>query len=320
MLKDKTIRGANSANLALGVSSALVSMLLFSTMDATIKWLGGDYPVHQIMFFRCSLAFVPIFILLYRAGGIAALGTRQPLLHGVRSLLGLVAMGCAFYGFTTLPLADASSVFYTAPLLAVAFSVPILGEKVGVRRWVAVTIGLMGVMIIVRPGGNVFNLGGVAMLVAAVAVGVTSNVIRKLNQTDQAICITFYFTLSGAIVTSVACLWLGWNTPSGYDFFLLVCVGLLGGSAQYTLTLSFRYAQVGIIAPLKYLSIVVGGLLGFIIWDETPDGLTVFGIMIIIASGLYSMHRETQLARDRDYMDSGAFPRTIEYKNTNNYD
>jgi len=223
----------------------------------------------------------------------------------VRSLLGLVAMGCAFYGFTTLPLADASSVFYTAPLLAVAFSVPILGEKVGVRRWVAVTIGLMGVMIIVRPGGNVFNLGGVAMLVAAVAVGVTSNVIRKLNQTDQAICITFYFTLSGAIVTSVACLWLGWNTPSGYDFFLLVCVGLLGGSAQYTLTLSFRYAQVGIIAPLKYLSIVVGGLLGFIIWDETPDGLTVFGIMIIIASGLYSMHRETQLARDRDYMDSG---------------
>ena len=286
------------------MSSALVSMLQFSTMDATIKWLGGDYPVHQIMFFRCTLAFVPILILLYRAGGFSALRTRQPVLHGVRSVLGLVAMGSAFYGFTTLPLADASSVFYTAPLLAVAFSVPILGEKVGIRRWIAVTIGLIGVMIIVRPGGNVFNLGGVAMLVAAVAVGITSNVIRKLNQTDQAICITFYFTLSGAIVTSIACLWLGWNTPSWPDFLLLVCVGLLGGSAQYTLTLSFRYAQVGIIAPLKYLSIVVGGLLGFIIWDETPDGVTILGIMIIMASGLYSMHREARLARLRDDVDA----------------
>ena len=286
------------------MSSSLVSMLQFSTMDATIKWLGGDYPVHQIMFFRCTLAFVPILILLYRAGGFSALRTRQPVLHGVRSVLGLVAMGSAFYGFTTLPLADASSVFYTAPLLAVAFSVPILGEKVGIRRWIAVTIGLIGVMIIVRPGGNVFNLGGVAMLVAAVAVGITSNVIRKLNHTDQAICITFYFTLSGAIVTSIACLWLGWNTPSWPDFLLLVCVGLLGGSAQYTLTLSFRYAQVGIIAPLKYLSIVVGGLLGFIIWDETPDGVTILGIMIIMASGLYSMHREARLARLRDDVDA----------------
>ena len=274
-------------------------------MDATVKWLGGDYPVHQIMFFRCVLAFVPIFILLYKAGGTSVLKTQQPLLHGVRSLLGLVAMGAAFFGFTTLPLADASSVFYTAPLLAVAFSVPILGEKVGIRRWTAVIIGLVGVMIIVRPGGSVFNLGGVAMLIAAVAVGITSNVIRKLNQTDQAICITFYFTLSGAIVTTVACLWLGWNTPNPGDWFLLVCVGILGGSAQYTLTLSFRYAQVGIIAPLKYLSIVVGGLLGFIIWDETPDRITILGIVIIIASGLYSMHRETQLARHRDSVDAG---------------
>ena len=127
-------------------------------MDATVKWLGGDYPVHQIMFFRCVLAFVPIFILLYKAGGTSVLKTQQPLLHGVRSLLGLVAMGAAFFGFTTLPLADASSVFYTAPLLAVAFSVPILGEKVGIRRWTAVIIGLVGVMIIVRPGGSVFNL------------------------------------------------------------------------------------------------------------------------------------------------------------------
>lgn len=292
--------GTSSNNLTLGVTSALFSILMFSTMDATIKWLGKDYPVHQIMFFRCALAFIPVFFVLSRSEGLSALKSKQPSLQVVRSVVGLVAMGAAFYGFTHLPLADASSVFYTAPLLAVAFSVPILGEKVGVRRWIAVSIGLVGMLIISRPGGSVFNLGGVAMLVAAFAVGLTSNIIRKLNQTDEAISITFYFTLSGTIVTTVACLFLGWSTPTILDLILLIAVGLLGGTAQYLLTLSFRYAEVGVIAPLKYLSIVIGGSLGFIIWGETPDKLTVLGIIIIIFSGLYSVHRETRLARQFD--------------------
>ena len=130
----------HSRNLYLGIGAAVASMLLFSTMDATVKWLGADYPVHQIMFFRCTLAFVPILIILFSTGGIGELRSRQPGLQAFRSCLGIVAMGSAFYGFTTLPLADASSVFYTAPMLAMAFSVPILGEKVGIRRWTAVAV------------------------------------------------------------------------------------------------------------------------------------------------------------------------------------
>lgn len=290
----------HSRNLTLGVSAAFIGMLLFSAMDATIKWLGQDYPIHQLMFFRTTLAFVPILILLYRAGGFAVIKTQRPLLHLSRSLFGLIAMSAAFYGFTVLPLADASSVFYTAPLFAVAFSVPILGEKVGVRRWAAVFVGLLGVMIIIRPGGEVFNLGGLAMLLAATMVALTSNIVRKLNQTDQAISITFYFTLSGAIVTTIACFFLGWVTPKPADLILLFSIGLLGGSAQYAMTLSFRFGEVGIIAPLKYLSIVIGGAFGFFIWSETPDIITVLGIVIIICSGLYSVQREVKLARDSD--------------------
>ena len=292
-----------SHDLFLGVAAALSSVLLFTTMDATVKWLGPRYPIHQIMFFRCTLAFVPVLFFLYRAGGIRVLKTEKPGLHALRSLIGIVAMACAFYGFTTLPLADASSVFYTAPLLSIAFSVPILGEQVGIRRWTAVVIGLIGVLIIVRPGGAVFNLGGLAMLGAAIAVAITSNIIRKLNATDQAICITFFFTFSGAVITTVACLMWGWVTPGWIDLVMLVCVGLLGGSAQYALTLSFRYAQVGIIAPFKYLSIVMGGIFGFIFWSETPDIYTITGITIIIASGIYSIHREAQLARFQDARD-----------------
>ena len=298
----------HSRNLVLGIGSALASMFLFSTMDAVIKWMGANYPVHQLMFFRCTLALVPVTFIIMKSGGIASLYSKRPGLQAVRSLLGVVAMGAAFYGFTTLPLADASSVFYTAPMLAMAFSVPLLGEKVGIRRWTAVAICMLGVLIIARPGGNVFNLGGLSMLVAATAVGITSNIIRKLNQTDQAIAITFYFTVTGAVLTTIACLFLEWVPPTGWDWALLIAIGLLGGSAQYMMTLSFRYAAVSIIAPLKYLSIITGGLLGYIIWSEIPDGFTVLGITVIICSGIYSIHREAQLARafDRKELNSQA--------------
>jgi drug/metabolite transporter (DMT)-like permease len=170
-------------------------------------------------------------------------------------------------------------------------------------------VGLIGVMIIVRPGGNVFNIGGFSMLVAAFSVGITSNIIRKLNQTDPAISITFYFTLSGAIMTSVACYFLEWITPNFKDLMLLVCVGLLGGVAQYALTLSFRYAAIGIIAPLKYLSIVIAGVLGYIIWGEAPDLITISGIAIIILCGLYSLYRERQLAMHSDIQEKLALLR-----------
>ncbi len=295
--------GGHQRNLFMGISAALTSILLFSTMDATVKWVGADYPIQQIMFFRCTVAFIPVLIFLHRAGGFSILKTQRPVLHGIRSLVGILAMSSAFYGFTVMPLADAASVFYTAPLMAMALSVPILKERVGIRRWLAVIIGLIGIMIIMRPGGGVLHQGGLFMLAAAVFVGITTNIVRKLSSTDQAVCITFYFTLSGAVVSTLACLIFGWKVPGLKDLFLLICIGLLGGCAQYGLTLSFRHCEVGIIAPFKYLAIIFGGVLGYVIWGETPDSVTLIGIVIILASGVYSMHRETKIARESDIRD-----------------
>ncbi len=294
----------HSRDLTLGISAATASMVCFSVMDATVKWLGADYPLHQIMFFRCTLAFVPILFILYRAGSWQVLRSRRPELQAIRAVLGVFAMAAAFYGFTTLPLADASSVFYTAPILAMAFSVFLLGEKVGKRRWAAVAVCMFGVLIIARPDGNVFNLGGLSMLAAAVLVGININLIRKLNQTDEAIAITFYFTATGMIATGFACLIWGWVVPQGLDLWLLISVGLLGGIGQYTLTLSFRFAQVSIIAPFKYLSIVIGGVLGFVWWSEVPDMITITGIIIIVSSGIYSIYREARLARKTDRLET----------------
>lgn len=304
MLPARTESGQHHRALTLGISAALMSTVLFSTMDAIVKWLGSDYPVHQIMFFRCTVALVPVLIFLHRAGGIRVLRTNRPWLHGIRSVLGLLAMAAAFYGFTVLPLADASSIFYMAPLIATALSVPMLGEHVGIRRWLAVLIGLSGVLIIIRPGGEVFNPGGIAMLMAAIFVGINSNVVRMLSTTEQAISITFYFTLSSAIITTMLCLYLKWVIPSGRDLILLIGTGFLGGTAQYALALSLRYVKIGIAAPFRYLSIIAGGIYGYLFWSESPDSLTLTGIAIIIGAGLYSMHRETNLARWHDNQDN----------------
>ncbi len=284
-------------NPLLGVSAMLFSVSLFSMMDATVKWLGGTYPVHQIVFFRCTVALVPVLLFVARAGGLRILKTQRSHLHALRCLFGLSAMGCAFYSFSVMRLADAVSVFYSAPLFITALSVPLLGEKVGIRRWSAVIVGFIGILIVVRPSSQLLNSGGIYMLAAALFVGLTMIIIRRLSATDDAASITFYFTLSGVLVSSVISLCLGWAWPPIKDLMLLIAVGLLGGCAQYAMTVSFRYAEVGLVAPLRYLSIVSGGVLGYLLWSEVPDMQSVLGMTVIIASGLYTIHREAVLSR-----------------------
>lgn len=264
-------------------------------MDAMIKWMGSTYPVQELVFFRCAAALFLVTLIVWNQGGLKGLATAKPGLHLMRSLLGLTAMGCAFYGYTVMPLGEAASIFHTAPLLATAFSVPILREKVGVHRWSCIIIGLIGVLIIIRPGGGVFSQGAVFMFSAAVLVALTTNIIRKLNTHSSAICITFYFTLSGTIVSLIACLIMGWIPPKSTDWIWLIGIGLLGGLGQYTMTLSLRFGEVGLIAPFRYVSIVLATLIGFFVWSEVPDLISFMGMSIIILSGLYAVYRETRV-------------------------
>ena len=137
----------------------LLSMLLFSLMDASVKWLGAKYPTTQIMFFRCALAMVPVLTIIYIRGGWCILRTAQIKLHGLRSLFGIGAMGLAFYAFSLMPLADAVSILHTGPLFATALSVVILREVVGIRRWSAIIVGFIGMLIVVRPGPGMIESG-----------------------------------------------------------------------------------------------------------------------------------------------------------------
>jgi drug/metabolite transporter (DMT)-like permease len=270
----------------------LLSLLLFSVMDASVKWLGTDYPTAQIMFFRCSVALVPVITIIFMRGGLTLLRTQQKKLHLLRSLFGVTAMTFAFYAFSLMPLAEAISLLHTTPLFMTALSVVVLRESVGIRRWSAVIIGFIGMLIVVRPGSEMIVSGGLYMLIAALMIGCSTIIVRMLGRYDDPVCITFYFTLSGIGVSIIGLIFQNWQQPPPFDLALLVLVGLLGGMAQYLMTVSYRHIAIGIVAPLKYLTIVFGGVFGYLVWSEVPDWQSMIGISIIVGSGLYTLHRE----------------------------
>jgi drug/metabolite transporter (DMT)-like permease len=273
----------------------MLSILLFSAMDATVKWLGTSYPTTQIMFFRCAVALVPVLVILWMRGGIGILRTRQKKLHLLRSLMGISAMGLAFYAFSLMPLAEAVSILHTAPLFMTALSVVLLRETVGIRRWSAVLLGFVGMLLVVRPGAGMLESGSLFMLAAAFLIGCTTIVIRHLSKIDDPVCITFYFTVTGVIASLLGLLLQGWTPPPTSDLALLTLVGLLGGLAQYLMTLSYQRLALATVAPLKYLTIVFSGVIGYLIWGDIPDLQSVCGIVLIIVTGLYTLHREITL-------------------------
>jgi len=295
-----TISRQQTDNPMLGVSAMLLSVLMFSMMDATVKWLGATYPTQQIMFFRCLVAMIPVAIIIYSRGGLKILKTRRPMMHLLRSVLGISAMGFAFYAFSLMRLADAISILHTTPLFMTALSVLILGERVGINRWSAVVAGFIGMLIVVRPGEGMLESGSLFMLIAAILIGFTTIIIRRLSVKDDPVCITFYFTVTGVVVSAIGLSMFGWESPAPGDWIFLIGVGLLGGLAQYLMTLSYRHSEIAVVAPLKYLSIAIGGILAYFIWSEIPDFQSLIGIVIIVASGLYTMHRQMLHGRQQN--------------------
>lgn len=297
MQKNPALVRQQAHNPILGVSAMLLSILLFSMMDATVKWLGSTYPTQQIMFFRCFVALIPVSVIIYSRGGFNILKTQQIKMHLLRNVLGISAMGFAFYAFSLMRLADAISILHTAPLVMTALSVLILGERVGKHRWSAIIAGFIGMLIVVRPGEDMLESGSFFMLIAALLIGFTTIIIRHLSVKDDPVCITFYFTVTGIVVSVIGIAIFGWVSPPPGDWFFLIVVGLFGGLAQYLMTLSYRHSEIAVVAPLKYLSIGFGGLLAYFIWAEIPDFQSMSGIVIIVASGLYTLHREILRSR-----------------------
>jgi drug/metabolite transporter (DMT)-like permease len=177
---------------------------------------------------------------------------------------------------------------------------PLLGEQVGVRRWSAVVVGFMGVLLMTRPGAEALAPGALLALSGAVFYALAMISIRKLSRTEHPTAIVFYFTLFATLAAAASLPFGQWVTPKSLtDLGLLITIGLIGGFAQFAMTHAFRLAPIAIVAPFDYLAVVFAMVLGYAVWGDLPDAWILGGAAVVILSGLYILHRETVLARRR---------------------
>jgi drug/metabolite transporter (DMT)-like permease len=279
-----------------GIGLGALAFALFTLMDTAIKWLSSGYPVIELVFFNALFALIPVSLTTLRRGGLARLRTRRLHLHVLRGAFGLGGGFLAFYAYSRLPLADAYSIIFATPLLITALSVPILGEQVGWRRWSAVAVGFVGVLVMLRPGVAPVGPGSLAALGAACASALAILLVRKLSATESTASIALYSNLTGLLVTG-SLLPFHWVVPSLGDLLLMAAAGLIGGSALLILISAYRRAPAALVAPFQYSQMVWAILLGFVIWGDVPDPARLLGAAIVASSGLFIVYRETALGR-----------------------
>jgi drug/metabolite transporter (DMT)-like permease len=279
-------------SLASAVLLMLAAVLMFALMDAGLKLLSAHYPPLQVAALRglSSLPLVALWVL-------ATVPPRLLLrvywpLHLLRGVLGIAMMGGFVYGLRTMPLSTAYAITFVAPLLVTAMAGPLLKERVGPARWVAIFIGLVGVLVILRPTGEgMLTQGGLAILLAAICYALGAVTVRMLAQRDSTQAMVFWFV----VLLSLGA-WLlalpAWKPLQPAHSWIIAGVGVSGSLAQVALTEAFRRGEASLIAPLEYTALVWGVLLDVALWSVLPDGITWIGAGIIVASGLYLLRRE----------------------------
>jgi drug/metabolite transporter (DMT)-like permease len=276
--------------VARGVLWAVLAIFLFSSMSALVKWNGAAYAVTQLAFFRATFAMVPILPLFLAQGGASM--ARPGWLGGIvlRGVVGVAGMVMVFYGVANLPLADSVAIAFTVPLWVTALAAPFLGERVGVKGWIAVTAGFLGVLVIAPPTGRVDLVAAFVCLVGNGLIGFSLILLRQLSRYDRTATIVFYYTVS--LIVGTSCLApLDWRTPPPADWPGLVGLGVLGGLAHITLTQAYRLAPAPTVAAIDYTGIFWGVLFGYAIWGEKPGANLALGAALVIGSGLYIVRR-----------------------------
>ena len=281
----------------LGAIYMILSILFFSFMDILIK-VTDEYDVGQIMFFRALFGLIPIFFLIPKNRIKNFYKTKNIKLHFFRSFFGAIAMAAIFIGLRNLQLAEVTALACSGPLWVVLFSMFFLSEKIRLKRWIAVGLGFIGVIIISKPGFNNLNFYYIYPMIFCIGFAGVSILIRKLTLAGESVwLIAFYFSLVsglGGLLTIPLGLW---KMPNTYDFILLILIGLLGGIANLLLTQSYKLAEVTLTTPLKYLSLVIAIIFGFYFFEEIPSIHTLSGAALIVVSSAIIFIRENQLKK-----------------------
>lgn len=272
----------------------LAAMVLVACVDALVKLLSGGLPVVQLVwarFFFIFLCFAPFF--LSARSGLLRSGNLP--LQLFRACLQIVTSFSFFGALSYLPLADVVAIAFASPLFMIVLSVPILGERPGLRRWLAVLAGLGGVMVMVRPGFAVLHWAMALAIVAALSFALFQMLTRILARTDRSVTTLFYSTVVGLVVMTAA-VPFAWVPPTAADWAMMVGLGVLGAIAHTLMIEAFSSAPASSLAPFTYSEIVWATLLGVLLFDQFPDAWVIAGAAIVVASGLYAFTLERDAA------------------------
>ncbi len=279
----------------LGVLYGIASVACFAMMDASVKWLDM-FPVGQVLFSRFFFGLIPILMLVPRNEFKTFYKTTRPKLHAFRAIAGTLAIVALFIALREIPLADVVSLTFGGPIFVTLGSIFFLSEKVGIKRWLAVLIGFLGMLLIVKPAYEELNIFYIFPVIFCIFFACVALSIRSLSSTEPNYRIALYFSLLSMFV-GLATLPFGWIMPTKFELFLLIFTGLVGSIANILLTVSLRIAEASLVTPTKYLNLVFAIFLGYFIWGEIPKLLTLIGAALIILSSVIILMRETELKK-----------------------
>ncbi len=277
-------------NVKAGVAWMLLTTLFFLSLDAVAKHLVSSYPVIQVVWGRFLFHLILAAMILGPRFGFFVRSANLPL-QVVRSILLLATTVLFFFGVRLLPLAEASAIMFTSPILLSILAIPFLGEKVGPYRWAAIFVAFLGALVVVRPGTGVMGVGALFLLGCSFCNAFYQLITRKLRGTDEARTTLLYTALAGTVGTSLA-VPLVWTPIAAGDWPLFAALGVFGCLGHFTLIKAFQSAPATVVAPFSYASIIWAILYGFLFFGDLPDFWTLVGASIIAAGGLYILHRD----------------------------
>jgi len=300
----------------LGIFCIILAQLFFTTQDMAIKFISGDYALHQVMLTRSIVAMLfTLLVFVPFDGGFKYLHTERLGLHLLRGFGVVIANLCFFTALITMPLVEVTAIFFIAPLLITTLSEFLLGEKVGLHSWIAVLVGLIGVIIMFRPGFGIFNTASILPLAAALAYSLVQIMTRKMGVNEKASTMAFYIQLNLVVISSLTGLIFGdghladpsqptlnylfraWIVPSVVDLMIMFGIGLLSGLGAYFISQSYRISKAGIVAPFEYVALPLSIFWGITIFGDWPDIISCLGIILIAGAGLFIVYSETVQGR-----------------------
>lgn len=304
-----------SANLR-GAACAAVAMLCFSLNDVGIKFLSDDYALHQVIFLRAIVGLITFaLIILPFAGGLTVLRTNRLGVHLTRGFCVVAANMCFFLGLAALPIADAVAVFFVSPLVITVFSVIFLGERVGPRRWLAIAIGFVGILVIVKPGTSAFQVASLLPLAAAVLYATLHMLTRKIGGTESAATMVIYMQLTFLAASagfglafgdgrfgdvdhaSLAFFLRAWGPVAPADWWIIVMLGVSGMLGAFFISQAYRLSEAAFVAPVEYITMPLAIMWGITVFGTFPGTSAWLGIALIFGSGLYLVWRESSKGR-----------------------